>query len=170
MTGSAEIDVVAAITAPHKAGEVVPSLGPLVKYLREGGEVTSYLRDVLADLLDVDSTHALKLELVRRDSRYMRPVEEVERDANAYLRVQELTNAAPTGKLIQNILQHLPDWECKTQRSSFLLQRSGVTELRIPINKPISKTLAIRIASFQVHKHFETVKKMVEKTQADLQE
>jgi hypothetical protein len=147
MTGSAEIKVVYEITGPPEAGKVVPSVEPLVKYLRGGGEITRYLRDTLANLLDERGSHALQLILKRRDSRFMKSAEEVDRDCKTYERVQELTNAVPTEDLLQKILKDFPGWEAKTQRSYCLFQRFGITEIKIPTNKPISRNLALLIAA-----------------------
>ncbi|MBC7585179.1 MAG: hypothetical protein H7316_15660 [Tardiphaga sp.] len=165
MTSLAEIDLVYALTSPHKDGAIVPSIEPLVAYLRSGAQVTNHLTKVLANLLDANSNHPLQLKLCRRDGRFMKSYRELDRDVSTFHRVQDLTGATVTPILVDEILRNLPGWTAKLEKNKFLVQRSGITELRLPIVKPISRNLALLIASFEFKNGFEAVKKMVLKTE-----
>jgi hypothetical protein len=79
--------------------------------------------------------------------------------------MQELTGAVATDALCHDILGSLPGWRLKVDRE-YLLQRNGITEIRLRPGKLISKNLAIKIAAFQINKSFQAVKKMIAAVEA----
>jgi hypothetical protein len=168
MTSFAEIDVVYAITEPVAKGQTTHSVEPLLVYLRDGGPITGHLRDALVNLLDKNGHGPWQMKLVRRDTRFVMSKSQIDRHTLAFRRVQRYTNAIMTGPLLRSILRSLPGWELKQQGSYLLFQRHQVTEMRIASGKPLSKTLAIRIAAFQANMSFEAAKKMVRATEAAL--
>lgn len=165
MTSSAEIEVVYELTGPPKLGEIVPSVKPLVTYLRGGGEITKYLREALANLLDEGGDHALQLKLGRRDNRFMKSEPEVDRDYAAYTLVYELSGALVTEALCHQLVQRIPQWNLnrdpKTSGLVHLLENDGQTMLALTDGSPISKQDAMRFAAYQTGKSFEAVKKMI---------
>jgi hypothetical protein len=162
-----EVDVVYAITGPLPAtkgkskGQTARSVEPLVRYLREHEEAGSYLCESLVKLLDENGTSEWQLKLVRRDTRFVMPVEVVDRHAEAFTRVQELTNAEVNSRLLTEVLRNLRGWKAKHQGKNWLLQRNGITEIRIPSSKPLTKNLAIKIAAFQANISFDTLKRSI---------
>jgi hypothetical protein len=165
VTGSAEIKVVYELTAPHKLGEIVPTVKPLVTYLRGSGEITKYLRQELANLLDESGDHALQLKLGRRDTRFMKSEPEVDRDYAAYTLVYELSGAVVTEALCHELVRRIPQWtlnrDPKTSGLVHLLENDGQTMLALPDGSPISKQDAMRFAAFETGKSFDAVKKMI---------
>ena len=172
MTSLAEIDVVAAITAPvSKGGE--HSTEPLVKYLRGGGQITDYLRRLLVELLDENGSNALQLRLARRDNRRMSSKEDVDRDVAAYYRVQELAGAEVSESLCQYIVEFLSiNWrkgkavwalnrDLRNGQKVFLIELDGVTEFELRDGAAVSKENAIKIAAFEISKSSTAVKKML---------
>jgi len=164
MVKIAEIDVLQVLTAPVSKGAPHPTAA-LVEHLRAASSISGYLCNGLADLLDEDGTSALQLRLVRRDKRRASSKEDIDRNATAYQRVQELAEAEVTDELCRNILAGLPGWELKQQRD-YLFQRSGITEVRLRPGKRVTKNIAIKIAAFQINKSFQAVKKMIAAVEA----
>ncbi len=166
MTTFAEIKMVDALTQPVAKGQKTHTVEPLLEYLRDGGQLTRFGRDALVLLLDQNGTSRWQMKLVRRDTRFIKSKSQVDRHTLAFQRVQRYTNATMTGPLLRTILRSLPGWELKHQGSYLLFQQHQVTQLRIPCGKPLSKTVAIRIAAFQANMSFEAAKKMVRETEA----
>jgi hypothetical protein len=165
VTGFAEIKVVYELTAPHKPGESVPSVEPLVTYLRGSNEITMYLREALANLLDESGDHALQLRLGRRDSRFIKSGPEVDRDYATYMLVYELSGAVVTTALCHELVQRIPPWtlnrDPKASGLVHLLENDGQTMLALPDGSSISKQDAMRFAAFETGKSFDAVKKMI---------
>ena len=146
MSFGRENDIVYAITGPVPKKTKVRPVEPLVRYLRERRQIGDHLRDALADLLDENGNSVWQLKLVRRDTRFVKSADAVDSDIASFSLVAELTGAKVTGSLLERILRNLPEWKAKRQGSNLVLKnRLGVTQVRIPTGKPLSKNLAIRL-------------------------
>jgi hypothetical protein len=169
VTGSAEIDMVYSLTKPVAKGQRHHTVEPLLAYLRNGGRLTQYGRDALVDLLDPNGNSPWQMKLVRRDNRFLKSDTKVDVHALAFRRVQTYTNAVLSKTVLRCVLRSLPGWQLQQQGSYLLFKHRRVTQLRIASGKPLSKTVAIRIAAFQAKMSFEAAKKMVRETEAALQ-
>jgi hypothetical protein len=143
-----EIDIIVALTAPGTHRDVAA----LVEYLRKN-TAGRYLLDQLANLLDENGDSVWQLKLERRDHRHVDDAETVERKADAFQRVRDLTGLIADRALIEGIVRGLQakwrdsDWKVEPRSVKWLLQENGVTIADIASDKPLTEAAAKKITA-----------------------